>query len=337
MITTAIIGASGYSGAELLKLLSRRSDVSVARLAAHASAGKKVRELYPVFGGTVDSQFETVDAVLSHPADIVFTALPSGESMAVMPVLREMGRRVIDLSGDFRLPDAGLYTQYYQRTHTAPELLRSAVYGLPEIFGDRIARAGLVANPGCYPTSILLPLIPLVREAIVKTEGITITSLSGISGAGRSASVEFSFSEINENVRAYKVGSHQHIPEIESILQRATGRAAAVSFIPLLVPLTRGMYTTIHAQLARETTVQEIYDVLEAAYGSAPFVRIRRDIPALLDAAHTNYCDIHPAVNTRTNQVVLLSVIDNLVKGAAGQAMQNMNIMFGLPETAGLR
>jgi N-acetyl-gamma-glutamyl-phosphate reductase len=336
MITTAIIGASGYSGAELIRLLSGRDDVHVEKVIAHSSAGKPVSELYPAFNGRVKLAFELFDPVIGQQVDVAFVALPSGEAMKVVSQLHGTQARIIDLSGDFRLPSITKYEQYYKHTHSAPELLNDAVYGLPELNEGLISIAKLVANPGCYPTGAILPLIPALKNRLVFPDRLIINSLSGISGAGRSSSVEMSFSELNENVRAYKIGVHQHIPEIENVLSGVAEDEVRVSFIPHLVPLTRGIYTTIHAELTERVTKETVIESYVEFYKNSHFVRIRKEIPQIKDVLYTNYCDIFVAVEERTNQLVLISVIDNLVKGAAGQAIQNMNIMYGFPQSKGL-
>ena len=336
MLHAAIIGASGYSGAELLRILSGRRDVAVEHLVANASAGRRIDELYPALTGIADRVIRPIEEVSWQGIDVAFVALPSGEGMKVVPGLLGAVRTVIDLGGDFRLPSPDVYEAFYGHRHTAPHLLGQAVYGLPELNRARIAGARFVANPGCYPTSVLLPLLPVLRAGAVKPAGISVSSVSGTSGAGRSASVEMSFTEVNENVRAYKVGTHQHIPEISHILSVGSGRDVSVSFVPHLVPMSRGIHTTIHADLAAGVTEQDLRALFAEAYGAEPFVRVRTGPPQVRDVVRTNYCDLSFTVEPRTGQLVLLSVIDNLVKGAAGQAVQNMNIAFGLPETAGL-
>jgi len=336
VIHAAIIGASGYSGAELLRLLAQRTDVSVDVITAGASAGKSVDEVYPAFSGTIDLRFTSLDYASLEGMDIVFVALPSGEAMSVVPQLMGKVGRIIDLGGDFRLSSTSLYSRYYGRAHTAPELLGTAVYGLPEIFKEQIAAAAFVANPGCYPTSAILPLYPLLKSGCVSPAGIVINSVSGVSGAGRSSSVEMSFAEVNENVRAYKVGRHQHIPEMEMVLSKGAGAEVTLSFVPHLVPITRGIYSTIHATLAKSCDAAALSEVYRNAYADASFVRIRESIPQIKDVVNSNFCDIGFTVDQRTGQVIITSTIDNLVKGAAGQAIQNMNIMFALPEGLGL-
>ena len=337
MITVSVFGASGYSGAELLRILSSRDDVAVRHASANTSAGRRVAELYPSLDRICDLTYESADAALDDPVDVAFVALPSGEAMNLVPRLRKSARRIIDLGGDFRLRDAGLYKQYYGHQHTSPELLRESVYGLPELYKSEIASADLVANPGCYPTSIILALAPALSKGIVSPGGIFISSLSGISGAGRSAAVELSFSELHDNIRAYKVGNHQHLPEIQSILGRITDRSVSVSFVPHLVPLRRGIYTTIHANLQRSISEEEVREIYRDFYRDDYFVRMKNDLPQLQGVVHTNFCDIGVRVPAQSQQLILFSAIDNLLKGAAGQAVQNMNLMFGWDEGEGLQ
>ncbi len=335
MIHIAIIGASGYSGAELLRLLSMRDDVRISHVFAQSSAGKCVDELYPSLSNSVDLQFEQFHPDLVKGMDVVFIALPSGEAMNIVPQILPIVDKVNDLGGDFRLPSTQLYEQFYKHTHTAGHLLNEAVYGLPELNKESIANARFIANPGCYPTSAILGLLPALQNGIVSSKGIVINSLSGVSGAGRTSSVDFSYSELNNNIRAYKIGSHQHIPEIQTVLEKATGSTVSVAFVPHLVPMTRGIYTTIHADIIKNISEEDILSVYQNYYADAPFVRVRRQIPEIRNVVYTNYCDVAFSVDNRTNKLIIVSVIDNLVKGAAGQAIQNMNILFNLPETEG--
>ncbi len=337
MIDAAIVGASGYSGAELLRILNLHPGVTVRAVTGRQAAGKRVDELYPVFSGDVELTFDEVQDLRPGDIEVVFIALPSGEAMTIVPSLLDSGTRVVDLGGDFRLPAPGVYEEFYHHTHSAPGLLPEAVYGLPEIHESRIRDARLVANPGCYPTSVELALLPALVNRLIEPDGIVVNSLSGVSGAGRSASLEMSFAELNENVRAYKIGSHQHLPEITSVLERAAGFPVSVSFVPHLVPITRGIYTTIHADLRTSTTDEAVFQCFESFYHDAPFVRVRNSVPQIKDVVYTNYCDLYCTVEPRTQKLILVSVIDNLVKGAAGQAIQNMNIMFDLPQETGLK
>lgn len=333
----SIVGASGYSGTELLRILLDHPGVVVDSVFAGNSAGMRVEELYPDLRDRCDLVYRAYDPAAATDSSVVFVALPSGQAMSIVPELLDGGARVVDLGGDFRLKDPGLYEQFYKRKHTAPELLAEAVYGLPEWGSDTIASARLIANPGCYPTGAILPLAPLVQSGLIDAGRISISSMSGVSGAGRSASVEHSFTEIFGNARAYKIGEHQHIPEISSALAVIGGGSVSVSFIPHLIPVARGIYTSITAPLLDKVVGAELESIYAGAYQMAPFVRYRSSgTPELRGVVGSNYIDIGIHIDSANNQVVLLSAIDNLVKGAAGQAVQNMNIMAGFGETEGL-
>jgi N-acetyl-gamma-glutamyl-phosphate reductase len=327
-----IVGASGYTGGELMRLLFRATDVQVARVTANASAGKKVENVHPSLKGVCALTFEEFVPERFDGMDCVFIGLPSGEAMRVVPEIRGRVGKIIDLGGDFRLDDPAVYEKYYGKPHTAPALLGAAVYGLPELNRERIRTSTFVSNPGCYPTSAILGLLPALTAGLVKPEGIVITSMSGVSGAGRQSSADFSFTEVNESVRAYKVGRHQHTPEIRQVLESAAGIPVTLSFVPHLMPITRGIFTTIHADLQTAATTEDVLSLYEKHYAAEPFVRVRREMPEIKAVLYTNFCDITVVVEPATRKLIVLSVIDNLVKGAAGQALQNMNIMFGYPE-----
>ena len=336
-ISASIIGASGYSGAELMKILLRHKQVKIEKLFANSSVGKRVTDLYPWFAGRVDSVYEQYSADAACISDIVFVALPSGEAMNMVPELLGRGKRVIDLGGDFRFRDSSLYEKFYKREHTAKNSLHQAVFGLPEWNRQQIKSASLVANPGCYATSAILPLAPVLKEGIIKSSGIAISSLSGVSGAGRSASIDYSFTEVNESVKAYKVGVHQHTPEIKTALESISGTFVSITFVPHLLPITRGIYTSIYASLAKEVSLADVLAAYRKHYGGEPFIRVSdTSIPEIKNVNYTNFLDIGFRVHTENNQLIILSVIDNLIKGAAGQAVQNMNLMFGFNETEGL-
>jgi N-acetyl-gamma-glutamyl-phosphate reductase len=336
-IQASIIGASGYSGAELLKILLRHNFVKVDKLFANSSVGKKVKEIYPLFAGRIDKTYELYSADAVEKSEIVFIALPSREAMNIVPALLERGKRVIDLGGDFRLQDPALYEKFYKHQHSAVHLLPQAVFGLPEWNRAAIKKASLIANPGCYPTSAILPLAPVLKEGLVLQHGITISSLSGVSGAGRSATTDMSFAEVNESVKAYKVGEHQHIPEIKTSLEAITGQLVSMTFVPHLLPITRGIYTSIYATLARSVSQSDVLDAFRKHYEQEPFIRFSETaIPEIKNVNNTNFIDIGFRIYNDNNQLIILSAIDNLVKGAAGQAVQNMNIMFGFNETEGL-
>jgi N-acetyl-gamma-glutamyl-phosphate reductase len=335
----SIIGASGYSGAELLTLLLGHPSVTVTKVFAHSSAGKRVDELYPRFRSTAVGHLIYEEYALEKVVqdDLIFIALPSGEAMNFVPALIDAGKQVIDLGGDFRLKDPLLYTKYYKHEHKAASHLAKAVYGLPEWNKKNIHSARLIANPGCYVTSALLPLLPLVKECLIESHSIIISSLSGVSGAGRSSSVDLSFTEVNESVKAYKVGTHQHTPEIETVLHDFGGQRSTVTFVPHLIPITRGIYSSIYAVPKGNVTAEQIESAYKKYYSDAPFVRlIGNAVPEIKHVQYSNYIDIGWKVYERNNQIIIHSVIDNLVKGAAGQAVQNMNLMFGFDETTAL-
>lgn len=337
MRSASIIGASGYSGAELIRLLLRHRSVRIEKLFAQTTAGKAIADVHPAFASRLGGTVETYSPEAACTSDLIFLALPSGEAMRLIPDLVQRGKKVIDLGGDFRLRDTAAYQQYYKREHTAPELLGRFVYGLPEWNRDAIRTASLIANPGCYPTSALLPLIPLLKAQLIQETGLVINSLSGVSGAGRSSSVELSFAEVNESVKAYKVTVHQHIPEIKMALETFAGSDARFSFVPHLLPVTRGIYTTIYASLKGTVSEQTVFDAYQSCYSGEPFVRVSATaIPEIKHTTYTNFIDIGYRIDRENGRLIVFSTLDNLVKGAAGQALQNMNLMFGFPETEGL-
>jgi N-acetyl-gamma-glutamyl-phosphate reductase len=333
-ITASIIGASGYTGVELIKLLLRHPSVEVKNVYAHSSAGKRVAEMYPVFAKTTDLTFQPMDDLAKDTNDLLFVALPHNESQKVIPPLMSK-KKIIDLGGDFRLKDPSVYSLYYHAEHTAPDALSEVVYGLPEVNSERIRKASFVANPGCYPTSAILALAPLAAKKLLPLQ-VSVISLSGVSGAGRTPSVKTHFAEANESVSAYKVGSHQHTPEIEQTLSELADTKVGITFVPHLLPITRGIHTTVTLPLMNNYTLDNIRVLYEQFYASAPFVRLLSEPPHIKDANYTNFCDIHIGFDSHSNTLIILSTIDNLVKGAGGQAIQNMNLMYGLPETEGL-
>ncbi|MDW8464874.1 MAG: N-acetyl-gamma-glutamyl-phosphate reductase [Chloroherpetonaceae bacterium] len=292
-VSVSIVGASGYSGAELVQIFLRHSGVRIHKLFANASAGKHFAELYPRFRGQVELTLEPYSLDAACESQCVFLALPSGEAMHLVPELLLRGKKVIDLGGDFRLKEATQYERFYKHTHAAPNLLSKAIYGLTELNRAAIKNATLLANPGCYPTSIILPLVPLLKAKLIEPERITVVSMSGVSGAGRSASIDLHFCEVSESVKAYKVSEHQHLPEIEQALQEFSGQAVSVSFVPHLIPIVRGIYTTIHATLSRNATEEEIEQVYAEHYAGEPFVRFSKSlVPHVKGVAHTNCIDI---------------------------------------------
>lgn len=336
-IKVSILGASGYSGVELLKILSKHPHVRLEKTFANNSVGKSVPDVYPWFTNKIDLQFESYSVEAVCNSEIVFIALPSGEAMNFVPELLRRGKKIIDLGGDFRLKDIHSYETYYKRTHSAAEAMSKAAYGLPEWNKSRIQSAQLIANPGCYATSAILPLAPLLKDGLIDTKGIVINSLSGVSGAGRNASVDLSFVEVNETVKAYKVGVHQHIPEIEAALKDIADKSISFTFVPHLIPITRGIYTSIYATIDKNIDAADIVHSYKQYYTITPFVRFSDvAIPEIKNVAYSNYIDIGFRIHADNNQIIIFSVIDNLVKGAAGQAVQNMNLQYGFDETEGL-
>lgn len=338
MKKAGVVGATGYAGAELVRILCAHSGVELSVLTSRQYAGIGIAEVYPAFKGVVDlicRPFE-IDS-LCEAVDVVFIALPHKLPMGFVPDLIARGKQVIDLSADFRLKDAALYEAHYE-PHTAQDLLATAVYGLAEVYKAEIEQAQLVGNPGCYPTSALLPLVPLLKAGLVKSDTIIIDAKSGVSGAGRGLSLTNHFCQVNGSFKAYKVAEHRHAPEIEQELSIANGSPVKISFVPHLVPMTRGMLTTIYCDLKKDPSAQEIRTCLASYYEGRPFVRIGPEgqSPDTLNVKGTNYCDIGFKIDSRVNRLILMAAIDNLVKGAAGQAVQNMNIMLGFDETEGL-
>lgn len=337
MINVGIVGATGYAGAELVRILAGHPDVQLSVLTSRQYAGRPFESVYPSMRGRIGLDCESYDTdQVCDRADVIFMALPHKLPMAFVPDLIEKGKKVIDLSADFRFSDPIAYESAYQ-PHTAKDMLSRAVYGLSEVFGDRIKTAELIGNPGCYATCILLPLYPLIKAGLIDVSTLIADAKSGASGAGRSLSLTTHVCEITESFKAYKVTGHRHKPEMDEILTGAAGSPVDLTFIPHLLPMSRGMEATIYAGLKVNTTAEDIYTCLSDFYAGCPFIRLW-DHGTATDTANvrgTNFCDIGFVIEKNKNRVILMSVIDNLVKGAAGQAVQNMNIMLGLDETAG--
>jgi N-acetyl-gamma-glutamyl-phosphate reductase len=338
MLKVGIVGATGYTGAELVRILSGHPQIELSILTSRQFAGVKFDEVYPAMAGRVDLVCEelAVEKICDR-ADVVFTALPHQLPMTIVPEFIKRGLRVVDLSADFRFNDAAVYESAYQ-PHTAKNLLGKTVYGLSEIYFESIRSTVLIGNPGCYPTSTLLPLIPLAKQGLLDLNSLIVDSKSGVSGAGRSVSITSHFCEVNESFKAYKVAGHRHNPEMDAILSREVNQQVHLTFVPHLVPMSRGMLTTIYATGAKGLQGEDIRNCLSAAYADCTFIRLCTEgrVPDTLHVKGTNYCDIGFHLDKRTNRLIIISAIDNLVKGAAGQAVQNMNIMLGLDESVGL-
>ena len=339
MTRAAVVGATGYAGAELVRILSGHPEAELAVITSRQYARKRFDQVYPAMAGMVDLICEDYATdLICDRADIVFMALPHQLPMAFVPEILKNEKKVIDLSADFRFDDVTIYESMYQ-PHTAKELLGTAVYGLSEIYTREIKTARLIGNPGCYPTSVLLPLIPLLKQGLLDTGTLVADSKSGVSGAGRSLAMSSHYCEVNESVKPYKVATHRHNPEMDAVLSREAQKPVSITFVPHLVPLTRGMLTTIYATPVKGLKPQDIADCYLAAYSRRPFIRLclGNSMPDTLHVRGTNYCDIGFRFDDRNQRLILVSAIDNLVKGAAGQAVQNMNIMMGFDESAGLQ
>ncbi len=337
MIRVGILGATGYAGAELTRLLCSHKDTEITMLASKSYAGQKMSDVFPAMKNICDIVLEEADAdIAAKKCDVVFTALPHGVSHEVIKELHAKGLKVIDLSGDFRYNDIKVYEEWYGVEHACPELLEESVYGLCELHRDEIKNANLIGNPGCYTTCSILGLAPLVAKGMIETKNIIIDAKSGVSGAGRGLSMQVHFAECTETMKAYKVATHRHTSEIEQELSILAGEDIALSFTPHLVPMKRGIYVTEYANLKKAYTKEEILEVYKEFYKDEKFVRVLDTIPEVKSITGSNYVDIGLTVDTRLNRVVVNATIDNLIKGAAGQALQNMNILFGLPEDEGL-
>lgn len=339
MLDVGIIGASGYTGVELARILAVHPEVRLTVATSRQYAGRKMAEVFPSLAKRLDVLCEnlTVDELLPR-ADFFFAAVPHKTAMDIVPKLLAAGKKVVDLSADYRLHDQRVYEEWYQ-PHSSPEFLAEAVYGLPELYRDQIRTARLVANPGCYPTSAILALTPLLREDLIEPGTLVIDSKSGASGAGRSANVANLYCEVADSFRAYKVGGkHRHTPEIEQELSLAAGAPVRVTFTPHLLPISRGILSTSYATLTPRGAKADIFALYEATYKDEPFVRVLApgEQPATHNVRASNCCDIAFALDHRTGRIIVTSAIDNIGKGASGQAVQNMNLMQGFAEGTAL-
>ncbi|ETT49986.1 N-acetyl-gamma-glutamyl-phosphate reductase [Paenibacillus sp. FSL R7-269] len=338
-LRAAIVGSTGYGGVELIRLLQGHPDIEITSVISSSSAGTPIEEGFPHLTGVVQRKLDGVDAAeIASRADVVFTATPSGVSAKLVPGLLEAGLKVVDLSGDFRLKDGAEYEQWYKHPAPPEAYLKQAVYGLCEVYGEHAAGVDFISNPGCFPTAALLGLVPALAAGWIKPDSIIIDAKSGVSGAGRGTSLMVHFAEINENFKAYKMNKHQHIPEIEQVLTDIAGEKVTVTFTTHLVPMTRGIMTTMYAGLNGDHSEQDLVELYRNYYAGRPYVRVREPgvVPATKEVSGSNYCDIGFATDARTGRVTIVSVIDNIVKGAAGQAIQNLNLMMGWEETRGL-
>lgn len=341
-VKVAIVGSTGYGGVELIRLLASHPLAEVTSVISSSSAGTPITEGYPHLIGISEELLDDVDpASIKAKADVVFLATPAGVAAKLAPELLRVGLKIIDLSGDFRLKQPAVYEQWYRKPAADEAFLQKAVFGLAEIYGENVKSADFISNPGCYPTATLLGLVPAVKAGLIDPATIIIDAKSGVSGAGRGASLGTHYSELNENFKAYKLNQHQHIPEIEMVLSDVAGKPVISTFSTHLVPMTRGIMSTMYASITSDTAVSnaDFIELYCEFYRDKPFVRVRPEgqLPATKEVWGSNYCDIGFAVDARTGRVTIVSVIDNLVKGAAGQAIQNLNLMMDWDETLGLQ
>lgn len=337
MVQVGVIGASGYVGSELIGILMKHEGVDISGISSENNQGAAFSTLYPSFKGQYDAQFESNQEVISK-SDVVFICLPHGNSENMVKQCIDEGKKVIDAGADFRLNDLKVYEKWYETAISYPELHGQAVYGLTEMNKEAISQTSLVANPGCYPTSILLGLYPAVSEQLINTDRLIIDAKSGVTGAGKSLSAVTHFANKNEAFKAYKAGTHRHTPEIEEKLGQMGADNVKVSFVPHLLPVNRGILSTIYADLKSGSDSEHIHNLYKKWYANDPFVTVLDygTLPDISHVTHSNQCHIGLTVDERTQRLIIVSVIDNMQKGAAGQAVQNMNIMMGFNETEGL-
>lgn len=339
MIRIGIVGATGYAGEELTRLLFSHPDAKITHLVSRSFAGKRLSEVYANYAPFNELLLEDLQIdTLAKDTDVVFTALPHGQSLQIVPQLIDAGVKVIDLSGDFRYDDAQTYETWYGIHHDQPSLLAEAVYGLPELYAEKIKKSRIVANPGCYTTASILALYPLLKEGLIQKDGIVIDAKSGITGAGRKEALPYAFCEADESFKAYGVTTHRHTSEIEQELSHAADSPVALCFTPHLLPVKRGILATCYTNLTPGTTAAAIAQAYEKMYKNKPFTTVlpHTVLPELKMVNGSNHCMIGYRIDPRLNRLIVVSCIDNLIKGAAGQAVHNMNLMFDLPETEGL-
>lgn len=339
MVKVSIIGATGYTGAELLRLLSGHEAAEVVAVTSESHTGADISDIYPHLGSFFADRLENLAALedIARRSDVVFIALPHGHAMEAVRTISKHKTKVIDLGADYRFRDTAVYEKWYKLPHTHPDAV--AVYGLTELYREEVRTADIVGNPGCYTTASILALAPLVKSGLIDLSSIIVDAKSGVSGAGRSLSLGSHFTEVFESVKAYNIGGHRHTPEIEQILSNLGGSEIVISFTPHLIPMARGILSTCYANLKRGVTAEQADAAYEGMYGSEPFIRLlgRGGYPVTKNTRGSNFCDLGWHIDSRTGRIVVVAALDNLVKGAAGQAIQNMNVMFGLDERAGLK
>lgn len=339
MIRVSILGATGYSGGELIRTLLKHPSVRIQHLTSESSPGLPVHAVHPSLRGALKHTFEKLDvSTIAADTDVVFSCYPHAVGIKPNAAFASRGIKVIDLSGDFRLPTASMFTAWYKEKHAAPALLKKAVYGLPELFRQQIKSATLIANPGCYATAAILSLAPLLKEKVVEPDNFIVDAKSGVSGAGKKVAAMYMYNEVDENFQAYSVATHRHQPEIEHVLKKFTGQTPRVTFTPHLVPMSRGILSVTYATLKKSMPVKKVHALFSKQYEGESFVRVLPlgTLPQTKNVSYTNCCDIGITEDPRSRRIIVLAALDNLIKGAAGQAIQNMNILFNRPEQEGL-
>lgn len=335
----SVIGATGYAGVELLRLLDGHPEVEIAAITSESSTGEAIAAMYPHLSGRIEKNLSSMNDIeaIAEASDVIFIALPHGHAMKIGKTLRGSKVKIIDLGGDYRFKDYKVFEEWYKVPHQDPEA--QAVYGLTELYRDKVKAASLVANPGCYTTCSILAMVPLLKYNLIETKGIVIDAKSGTTGAGRSLKTSSLYCSVNESFKAYGVASHRHTPEIEQAFSEFAGEKVIVQFTPHLLPVDRGIFATCYAQLKEGVTDAQVEEAYQAMYGNEFFIRLRGKggCPELKNVRASNYVDLGWQTDKRTGRIIVMNCIDNLVKGAAGQAVQNMNVMFGLDETMGLR
>jgi N-acetyl-gamma-glutamyl-phosphate reductase len=333
-----IVGGTGYTGVELLRLLAGHPNISVELITSRSEAGKQVSEMFPNLRGFYDLAFQEPDITLFKQCDLIFFATPNGVAMKQVPALLKAGVKIIDLAADYRIKDIKIWEKWYAQTHTSPKIVKKAVYGLPELYREQIKTADIVANPGCYATAVQLALIPLIESKLIDLKHIIANAASGVSGAGRGANVGTLLCEATENFKAYAAHGHRHLPEIKQQLETIAGKSIGLTFVPHLIPMSRGIHASVYAIEKRNTDIKKIQKLFEKRYQDEPFVDILPygTLPETKTVKGANLCRIAVQKPQNEDVILILSVVDNLVKGAAGQAIQNMNIMLGIDEKLGL-
>ncbi|SFS54434.1 N-acetyl-gamma-glutamyl-phosphate reductase [Lutibacter maritimus] len=331
-----IIGATGYTGSELVRILTNHPDIEITMITSETRKGELFSDVHPFLQGIANQKLVSINDIDKYELDLVFLALPHGVSMDFVKRFKDSSFKIIDLSGDFRLNSKEVYEKWYKLSHIFPEGIEKAVFGCPELYFDKIKDANLIANPGCFPTTAILGLAPLLKANLIEENQIIVDSKTGVTGAGIKAKNVNLYSNVNDNFKAYGLKYHRHTVEIQGILDDVSGKETLIQFTPHLLPVDRGILTTIYIRPKEKMNEIKLKELYKTFYAKAPFVRLRKQEPAIKDVRGTNYCDLFVTYDKRTNMVIVISVIDNLIKGAAGQAVQNMNIMFGLDETTGL-